>query len=96
MIGFHELALAEAVDAQEWYARRSLRAARNFRTQMDEAIAGIVADPNRFPAIRKDFQYARILGFPYIVVFRNDTEQNLVVYAIAHTTRRSGYWVDRK
>ena len=69
MIEFHELALAEARQAQGWYADRSERVALRFRSQLDDAIARVAASPERFPKLSKGIQYARIFGFPYIVVF---------------------------
>ena len=95
MIDFHEFALAEAREAQRWYAERSVQAAIRFKGKLDEAISGIVANPDLFPEICPGFQYARIFGFPYIVVFRSLSSDVQRVLAVAHTSRESGYWQDR-
>ncbi|MEO8497367.1 MAG: type II toxin-antitoxin system RelE/ParE family toxin [Planctomycetota bacterium] len=95
MIEFHELALAEARQAQRWYADRSQRVALRFRRQLDKAIARVAESPERFPKLSERFPYARIFGFPYIVVYSRRDDENLLVLAIAHTSRPTGYWSDR-
>lgn len=95
MIEFHELALSEARNAQAWYAVRSQRAADSFQAQLRVSIARIEQAPEQFAQIRKHYQYARIVGFPYIVVFRPKQDGNLLVVAIAHTSRKSEYWSKR-
>ncbi|HRX82002.1 MAG TPA: type II toxin-antitoxin system RelE/ParE family toxin [Pirellulaceae bacterium] len=87
MIEFHELALAEARQAQGWYADRSERVALRFRGQLDDAIARVAASPERFPKLSE--------GIQYIVVFCRRDDSNLLVLAIAHTSQGSGYWADR-
>ena len=37
----------------------------------------------------------RVLGFPYYVAYRI-REHDIYVVAIAHTSRRPGYWKDRR
>lgn len=96
MIEFHELAMAEAREAQAWYADRSHQAAKSFLFQFRATVARIVESPDQFASIRNHFKYARIFGFPYIVVFRSRHDGIILIVAIAHTSRRSGFWKDRE
>jgi plasmid stabilization system protein ParE len=56
--------------------------------------------PQRFPAYegggaRRVFRRARVKRFPYVVVFEIRADEVLVV-AIAHASRKPGYWQRRK
>ena len=44
---------------------------------------------------RRPSRQLRVLGFPYYVAYRI-REHDLYVVAIAHTSRRPGYWKDRR
>jgi hypothetical protein len=35
------------------------------------------------------------MRFPYILVFKQLSPESINVMAIAHTSRRPGYWIDR-
>lgn len=39
-------------------------------------------------------RYAMVPGFPYRVIFCEEAE-HVVVYAVAHTKQRPGYWRKR-
>ena len=52
MIEFHELALAEARQAQRWYAERSGRAAARFRLELVKAVEQIGNAATRFAFLR--------------------------------------------
>ena len=95
MIEFHEQASAEVRKAQQWYAERSRRASLRFRLEVGKALDRIEESPQRFPKLLADYRYARVFGFPYIIVFRRRDDGAEFVVAIAHTSRRSGYWMTR-
>lgn len=82
-------------EALDWYAERSTGAAIGFAAEIDAAIEKIAAAPGRFPKTFADCQTCSVKRYPYCVVFyRNDDE--IVIVAIAHVKRRSGYWRLRK
>ena len=95
MIEFRQDALDEVVAATEWYVQRSFRAAKNFNDRLDQVIADVESDPERFPRIHLDFRFVRILRFPYVVIFQ--IRMNLaMVLAVAHSSRRDHYWLERE
>jgi hypothetical protein len=96
VIEFHDWAAAEARDAQAYYAARSRRAAEGFRDQLTIAVGRIIATPLQFAYLDKPYRSARVLGFPYIVVFRLRDDETAFVVAVAHTSRRPRYWKDRE
>lgn len=95
MITFHRLALADVWEAQVWYRERSLPAALKFHSALDSTLSGIADDPGRFAEIRPGYQYARMFGFPYIVVFKAWSADRINVMAVMHTSRQTDFWIDR-
>ena len=56
----------------------------------------ITAHPESGEARRSKYagRQLRVQGFPYYIVYRI-REQDLYVVAVAHTSRRPGYWKNR-
>ena len=94
MIRFRDEAVVELNEAIDWYLARSINAAEKFKDSLSSAIANIELDPKRFSVIHLDFRYARIFGFPYIVVYQQRSDHVLIL-AVAHTRRRERYWLER-
>ena len=63
-------------------------------------MTALARHPEQFPvyegiATRRQFRRARVNRFPYVVVFEIRTDEVLVV-AVAHASRKPGYWQRRK
>jgi len=91
-----EPASLELAEAVRWHeARRSGSGARLF-----DAVAGAFALIESFPEIgsarrgRLPSRQLKVRGFPYIVAYRIRPEDVYIV-AVAHTSRRPGYWKHR-
>ena len=95
MIDFHPLAVAELRQALRWYHTKSPRTARRFFEQIQSAIGRLAADPSSYPLIRPGFHYVRVSKFPFVLVYQIRSEKDVFVAAVAHTSRRSGYWKRR-
>lgn len=50
---------------------------------------------NPWPSHRRDIRRCPVDGFPYQVIFEIQPEE-LVILAVAHGSRRPGYWSRRK
>jgi toxin ParE1/3/4 len=89
-----EEAVVEAEAAVRWYADRSAAAAAGFTAELEAAEAAISRLPNAWP--RHDHGTRRYLlrRFPFSVVYRIESARILIV-AIAHGSRRPGYWAAR-
>ncbi len=96
MIEFHYLAVDELRQALAWYRAKSVRAAERFVERVHEAVLRVLADPESYPVIRRGFHYLRIPKFPFVLVYRIRAQNDVFVIAVAHTSRRSGYWRRRK
>jgi plasmid stabilization system protein ParE len=85
---------AEAESAAFWYAKRSETAMLSFRRELDLAIDRIRESPLSRPEYLHGTRYQKLKRFPYLVVFRVKDDA-IDVLAVAHTSRRTGYWKDR-
>ena len=56
----------------------------------------IVADPDSLPQVWGGFRRIRVRRFPYVLFFKRLDAQTVGVYAVAHTSRRPGYWRRRR
>jgi plasmid stabilization system protein ParE len=95
MIPFCKEAADEIDEAIDWYLSKSTDAAERFRRGISNVLVEIEVDPGKFSRLHLDFQYGRVIGFPYIYIFRQNAG-HIQVLAIAHTSRRERYWIDRQ
>lgn len=95
-VEFHRLAQKEYLEARRWYAKRSLEAAANLTIAVNHAVTRIRDNPERSSKIANQFRYMRVTGFPYILIFRQLEPGLIHVHAVAHTSRRPGYWRKRR
>lgn len=96
----HPEAEQEADDAAKWYAARSPNLGIEFARQYALAVEWISDNPRMFP-LAEDApsgvecrNMIRLGRFPYRVVYAI-IENSLFIIAVAHTSRRPGYWQDR-
>lgn len=93
---FHRLAAREYRAAREWYVARSVEAPNRFRMAVDEAVNRIAENADALPGLFGDYRWVRAGRFPYVLVFRQISANVIIVIAVAHTSRRFGYWRRRK
>ncbi len=93
---FHRLAAEEYRSTRDWYAKRSPRIAEQFLFAVDHAVQRIIAEPEALPQLGANYRRVRVGRFPYVIVFRELTSEQVMVVAVAHTSRRPGYWRRRE
>lgn len=91
---FHDEALEEYVDAIRFYTRANRSVGERFVRSIEQAIAEIVSAPLRWRAVRVGLRRRVIRGFPYVVFYRV-REESVFILAVAHCSRRPGYWRSR-
>lgn len=91
-ITFHRLAGEEFRQARFWYARRSRATALRFIQALDKALQQITVDPERCPLYDDRHRCFKIKKFPYLLIYRRTGQDELTLVAVAHTSRRPGYW----
>lgn len=94
-VEFHRLAQKDYEDGFDWYAARSAATAQRFKKAVDVAYRRIVDGPLSLPVLSGNYRWARVTRFPYMLVFRLRELDDVVVVAVAHTSRRPGYWRHR-
>jgi len=75
----------------DWYAERSAQAAVRFANAVDAALTALATDPERFAALDRVHRECPVRRFPFRIVYRV-VENRVLVVAIAHAKRRTGYW----
>ncbi len=92
-----EAAEQELREAMEYYENSRVGLGVQFHDRVNEAMLAIGRAPWQFPLyegkrrLRREFRRARVVRFPYIVVFE-PRESEVLVVAVAHTGRRPAYW----
>ena len=90
----HREAVREAAEAVIWYQARSPAAADGFAAAVREALLRVDDSPELSAIYMDDYRATRVGRYPYIVVYRWDGSTSQVL-AVAHTSRRPGYWKNR-
>lgn len=90
-VSLHPAARAELLEAEDWYLHRSPTAAREFVREVDRAVARIMEAPQRYPVTRYGRRRFVLLEFPFDLVYRI-AEHEIEIIAVAHHSRRPGYW----
>jgi plasmid stabilization system protein ParE len=94
LVWFHPRARIELLEARAWYGARSSVAALAFSREIDGTLRRVAESPNRFPVRLAPFHEAVLRRFPFTVVFRVRQER-VEIIAVAHQSRRPGYWRHR-
>ena len=77
-----------------WYESFSLRLRKRFTRALLSMFSLIEEFPFRYPVLTEDFRKAVSTEFPYMVIYRV-TPDEIVVYAVMHTSRDPTAWLDR-
>ena len=93
---FHRLATREYRSARDWYAARSVEVAERFRTAVDRAVERIATERDALAKLGTVYRWVRVRRFPYVLIFREQSPDVIMVVAVAHTSRRPGYWRGRR
>lgn len=89
----------ELREASLYYENKQQGLGARFLERVRRTLLAIGGDPQRFPAyegrrLARRFRRARVSRFPYVVVFYS-RQDKVVIVAVAHTSRRPGYWRNR-
>jgi toxin ParE1/3/4 len=91
---FHHEATAEYDAAFDWYLERSPDAALRFDAEVDRALAQIIAAPQRWAAGTHSTRRFLLRQFPFTLIYR-ERASTIQIVAVAHTSRKPGYWKER-
>jgi hypothetical protein len=52
----------------------------------------VEAEADALPVLSGPYRWVRVRRFPYLLIFRRKSPEVIVIVAVAHTSRRPGYW----
>jgi toxin ParE1/3/4 len=94
-VELHDEAATEYDEAFDWYLDRSPDAAHDFDSEFEHALAEIARSPRRWVAGSHGTRRFLLRKFPFVLIYRERATGEIQVIALAHTSRRPGYWKNR-
>ena len=88
----HRLAAQEFRKARSRYAGSSRTTALRFVQAENRVLEQVADDPERWPLYDDRHRWVKVRKFPYLLICRSMSKDELTVVAVAHTSRRPGYW----
>lgn len=96
IISFNRLAIKDYREACEYYAARSPATVARFVDAVDAAVKRITKAPDSLAAVSGRYRRVRVEKFPHYLIFYERAEFDIRIVAVAHPSRRPGYWRRRK
>ena len=93
-VEFLAAARKEVAEAFEWYQERSAEAADSFVRELGRGLGLIAESPDVWPSFELNSRRYILRRYPYSVIYRPDATR-IVVVAVAHHSRKPGYWHNR-
>lgn len=90
----HRAARSELDHAARFYDERLPGLGEEFLDEFLAAVRTIERDPGRFRVRQDGVRKCILKRFPFAIYFRTNKE-NIEVIAVAHGSRRPGYWKQR-
>jgi plasmid stabilization system protein ParE len=81
----------EYVESLSWYRKRSADAMTAFEAAVEQSLDRIGSNPDRWAKCGGPYRSCLVENFPYRLIYREEATR-VVVVAVAHSKRRSGYW----
>jgi toxin ParE1/3/4 len=91
---FLEPALDELNEAIAWYNQQRPGLGDEFADEVDKTIARILNDPTSWARISRNARRCRTNRFPYGIIYTVEEDEVLII-AVMHLSRRPGYWKGR-
>jgi hypothetical protein len=95
-VAFESEAAEELAAAAEWYEAAQAGLGSDFLGEALRAVAAISVSPTAWPVVirKRDVRKFLLARFPYAVYYV-PRENEILVLAVAHGSRRPGYWRNR-
>ena len=81
-------------EAFDWYDEHSPIAAEQFRLAVQEAAERAADRPTLYAPLDEKHRSCPLVRYPFRIIYQFDDTQ-LIVIAVAHSSRKPGYWRDR-
>ena len=93
-IEFAQHARLEVREAERFYAGISVSLGRRFARAIEEATESIALAPTMWPMLTRNLRRYVVKRFPFVLLYRVDGD-TVEIIAVAHQSRRPGYWFKR-
>jgi plasmid stabilization system protein ParE len=81
-------------DAADYYERQRKGLGAEFIAEIRTVLNRIAENPRLYVVVERDIRRARVTRFPYIVIYR-DEQDEVIVIAIVHGARDPSVWRSR-
>lgn len=92
---FHPDAVQEAHDAADYYEGKRRGLGKDFRQELDAALARVRQNPQWFAIVSGKMRACTVHRFPFAVYFEELTDK-IWIAGVGHQSRRPGYWRFRR
>lgn len=92
---FHPEARVEYIEAIAYYEERQPGLGARFTIEIENAIHRVMEAPRQWRRIEGDIRRCLAHTFPYGVVYSIEADDQVLLLAVMHLSRRPGYWRDR-
>lgn len=93
-IRFFAEALEEVREAGQYYRDISNGLGEDFAVELNNTLRQILDHPRAWSKLFRGTRQRKLHRFPYLVVYREGTDE-LIIVAVAHVSRQRGYWRNR-
>ena len=94
-LSLHPSASQELSDTDEWYENEKIGLGTRFLNAVDKVFQEIESNPMRYGVFKGDVRAADVLGFRYVVYYRERT--NVIrILAVQHGARDPSNWQRRR
>lgn len=90
----HPEADLEAMEAASWYEKQRVGLGRAFRLELEAALDRVRNNPQLYGVDLEPFRACPLHRFPYTLHYLELSEM-IWILAVAHQSRRRGYWQNR-
>jgi len=94
MLRVHPKVTEDLQEALQYYGDRRQGLDRAFLDAFDEAVHSLTVQPLRWRKFRGKARRAKLMKFPYIIVF-TFVDDAVDIYALIHVQRHPDEWVSR-
>src|SRR5450631_649446 len=93
-VEYHQGATSDVKSAVSWYQKRSRKAGLDFIAELHRAADTISEDPERWPIGKNGTRRFLLWRFPFAIIY-SELESVIMIWAVAHGSRRPEYWAER-
>jgi plasmid stabilization system protein ParE len=85
----------DAQDAIRWYDERDRALGDDFLQKVNDCIAAIQENPQKYPILHRHMRRGLVRRFPYEIIFEIENDE-IIIYAIYHCARDPEVWKHRR